>query len=376
MSTSEWTNFISVEAVHAPHLFSTVIGGLGTPLMVVSLRGDVVYANALAAHGWARGARTHEPVRFQALWREGADVVAAVCRTVASQTAWRPFTLHAAADGRRVDLKGCLVRPELGRQPSLIVVMGDPLRRDTFRRRGDGERRSMGEQALRSLSDARRELRLAHMHQREIVHRTKNHLALLGSLVRLAQRNADTDPADALAQFESRIAAMTAVHTVLDRTGRGGHVRADELLGSLCGGLRDAMAGDSVRVVTRLDAVTVDVADAIPLCLVANEAVTNALKHAFPAGRSGRVCVSLSTGAGEQLRLSVRDNGVGAPKVRPSRRGSGSRIIALLADQLGAELASGAASDGGYNVDLVFRPRVFRTHGTAEGAEREPVAAA
>jgi two-component sensor histidine kinase len=81
---------------------------------------------------------------------------------------------------------------------------------------------------------------------------------------------------------------------------------------------------------------------AVPLGLIVNELVTNALKHAFPYDRSGKVLVVLKRGF--SLHLLVEDNGVGCPLHKNERLGS--RLTRLLAEQLGAKLAWEEASPG------------------------------
>ena len=54
---------------------------------------------------------------------------------------------------------------------------------------------------------------------------------------------------------------------------------------------------------------------AVPLSLVVTEAVSNAIKYAFPAGRAGHVGVFL-TSDGTHARLMIEDDGVGIPAGR------------------------------------------------------------
>jgi two-component sensor histidine kinase len=73
---------------------------------------------------------------------------------------------------------------------------------------------------------------------------------------------------------------------------------------------------------------------AIPLGLIVNELVTNSLKHAFPGDRAGTVRVVLSFHT--HLALLVQDDGIGCPT---PKEGVGSRLVQLLAQQLGAKIA-------------------------------------
>jgi two-component sensor histidine kinase len=84
--------------------------------------------------------------------------------------------------------------------------------------------------------------------------------------------------------------------------------------------------------------VPIDVA--IPLGLILNELVSNALKHAFPGERKGSIDVLLCEAGQERITLTVRDDGIGLPAgVRPGETQSlGLELVATLIDQLDAEL--------------------------------------
>ena len=85
-------------------------------------------------------------------------------------------------------------------------------------------------------------------------------------------------------------------------------------------------------------------AQAVPLGLIVNELVTNALKHGFPEGRSGAVKVYLARD-GEHHVLTVEDDGIGtlAPS---SGKGMGHRLVPALTQQLGGEIATEPSSPG------------------------------
>jgi two-component sensor histidine kinase len=84
---------------------------------------------------------------------------------------------------------------------------------------------------------------------------------------------------------------------------------------------------------------------AIPCGLLANELITNALKHAFPDGRSGELRIALQPIAdGQEIRLSVADNGVGLPPdfALGHLTSLGLPVALGLARQLGGQLKIGA----------------------------------
>ena len=85
--------------------------------------------------------------------------------------------------------------------------------------------------------------------------------------------------------------------------------------------------------------------------MIASEALSNAVKHAFPDGRSGLIELRLERSAG-LFELTVRDNGDGlAPTVAPL---SGRALIQTFAQQLGGASYVGPATGGGAEVRVVF----------------------
>jgi len=79
---------------------------------------------------------------------------------------------------------------------------------------------------------------------------------------------------------------------------------------------------------------------AIPCGLIVNELISNALKHAFPGHRGGRILVSFAQEAGSQAVLTVEDNGVGLPEDFSFERSEtlGVQLVSMLAGQLGGRV--------------------------------------
>ncbi len=171
----------------------------------------------------------------------------------------------------------------------------------------------LGAQAATSLENATLEEKEALL--KEVHHRVKNNLQLVTSLLNLqANRIEDKAVAALFADSRDRVRSMALVHENLYRIGNFARVPMRAHLESVCAHLLRAYAshGGAVRLETALDDLKLDLDRAVPCGLIVNELVSNALKHAFPAGRSGVLHVSLAAD-GENGRLSVRDDGVGLP---------------------------------------------------------------
>lgn len=78
-----------------------------------------------------------------------------------------------------------------------------------------------------------------------------------------------------------------------------------------------------------------DVDTAIPVGLIVNELVSNALKYAFPEGQPGCVRLTLEAVGNDMLRLCVADNGIGKSRnATPKGTGFGTQLVELLTRQL------------------------------------------
>jgi two-component sensor histidine kinase len=176
----------------------------------------------------------------------------------------------------------------------------------------------------------------------EVDHRVKNNLQLIASLILLQSRQT----ADEGARFALRavLERVTAVATVHRRLFQGDPLSFDvaDFLRDLTADLAAAAGRDDLEIALDLDQVAIPASSAAAFALVANELLGNALKHAFPARRPGRIAVSLS-GSARACTLTVADNGVGR---RDQPAGFGSTIVKLLCQQLRADLQVAEAQPG------------------------------
>jgi two-component sensor histidine kinase len=102
--------------------------------------------------------------------------------------------------------------------------------------------------------------------------------------------------------------------------------------------------GTSIALITDIDSEPLPIDRAIPLGLIVNELVTNAVKYAFPSETSGTVVVTLKRIPGK-LRLTVTDDGRGADP-RWADSGIGGRLVDAFARQLGGQVARESGNTG------------------------------
>ncbi len=161
------------------------------------------------------------------------------------------------------------------------------------------------------------------LHEKEILlkevhHRVKNNLQVISSLLNL-QSNSIDNPL-ALARFQdsqNRIRSMALIHERLYRSDDLARIDFGPYLHDLAGSLVQTYRRQAQRVELRMSTVRVllDIDTAIACGLIVNELVSNALKHAFPDGRSGQVGVEIQEDRElEQFRLVIWDDGIGIPE--------------------------------------------------------------
>jgi two-component sensor histidine kinase len=133
----------------------------------------------------------------------------------------------------------------------------------------------------------------------------------------------------ALASVADRITAIALAHDQLDPRQGLRMVDVSTYLGAICREMADL--SDEVTIEADLEASTIAIDQAVPLGLVTNELITNALKHAFDG--PGTIRVEFRAGAGvRESMLAVIDDGKG---MGPARPGSfGTSLIEALAAQV------------------------------------------
>ena len=181
----------------------------------------------------------------------------------------------------------------------------------------------------------------------ELYHRLHNNLQLVIGLITFTARNL-ADPG-ARGQLEDLARRVQSLSLLQEQLYRGGDFQRVDIGGFLRRLVDDLLALDGRQVRASLDLAeeVLPVDTAVPLGLIANEVLTNAIKHAFPAGPPGRVGVSLRRLDQGDLVLEVRDDGVGMPAEASEAPGLGIRLVRRLAQQLGADLRIGPMEDGG-----------------------------
>lgn len=219
---------------------------------------------------------------------------------------------------------GYLVKPVEERDLSIAVELA------LYRHRADRELEEKRKRDLVRLeqlvdertSELRRALEEKDSYLHEIHHRVKNNMQVVSSLINIQIRKLDNEEAASkLKDIQNRLMALAFIHEQLYKSKKLTRIRLDRYIRSLASTLYGSygISSDKILLTLDIDEEEAGIDTVIPLSLVVNELISNALKYAFPGGRDGEIRVGLHGETDEkanrkEYRLTVSDNGVGLPE--------------------------------------------------------------
>jgi two-component sensor histidine kinase len=186
---------------------------------------------------------------------------------------------------------------------------------------------------------------------RELEHRVANSLQIIAAIILMKSRLVTSEETRLqLQDAHKRVMSVATVQQYLHVSGAAGPIDMEPYLTKLCESLRSSMIADyrpaALKVIS--DDGSITSREAVSLGLIVTELILNALKHAFPdGGKSDHQITVRFEVAGSNWKLSVADNGIGAPVgvFAQAKSGLGTSIVNALAQQLDArvEVSSGAS---------------------------------
>jgi two-component sensor histidine kinase len=176
---------------------------------------------------------------------------------------------------------------------------------------------------------------------KEIHHRVKNNLEMVKSLLALQSAQLeDSASKEAMLASQNRVQSMGIIHQKLYQGDNLGSIEMKDYFINLSEGILDTFdVEDRVKIECAMDNLELDVDTAVPIGLIVNELLTNALKYAFPNDKKGSIEISLSQSTPELLTLKVADNGIGKEAGKSAEgTGFGTQLIQLLTQQLNGKM--------------------------------------
>jgi two-component sensor histidine kinase len=194
---------------------------------------------------------------------------------------------------------------------------------------------------------------------REMSHRVKNSLTSVVGLLRVQARSAQSrDVKNALEDASLRVATIAQVHDHLWRSSHVGFVELADFMSELCKKLNSTTDGHTLHC--HADPMLISADHAIPLGLLINELVTNAVKYAYPRG-AGKIEINAREVDGH-LQVEVSDRGIGLPDgfdIDQPRDSLGFKVITGLLRQLQGNLtvASNDPTGARFLLNLPILPK-------------------
>ena len=179
---------------------------------------------------------------------------------------------------------------------------------------------------------------------KELHHRVKNNLQVIASLLSLqAKASSDGTVTAVLRESQHRVEAISLIHEQLYQSADLRSVPLAHQANLLMANLFSAFGVDPVRISGKVaicprpdgTPLVLGVDQAIPIGLILNELISNALKHAFPEDRPGLIRIEAQTKE-DRVNLAVVDNGIGVPENLDlgQRKSLGLEIVDILVRQL------------------------------------------
>ncbi len=198
--------------------------------------------------------------------------------------------------------------------------------------------------------DQRKEVLLQEVH-----HRINNNLQIISSLLTLQANNADNEKlTEYLTQSQNRIQSLAAMHELLFDTNSPLEINMNDYLekvldfhrtvsSTMHGKINFKVSVDNVFFPTKL---------AVPLALIVNELVTNAIKYAFDKTMDGLIQIKLKKNINtNNWQLSISDNGKGLPPEGEKRKDSlGLKLVSIMTKQIKGTLTLGNNKGAEFNI--------------------------
>ncbi|WP_373517525.1 sensor histidine kinase [Pricia sp.] len=186
---------------------------------------------------------------------------------------------------------------------------------------------------------------------KEVHHRVKNNLQTISSLLSLQSRSTeDKEVKSLLKSSQNRVISMAMVHEMLYMREDLSKIEYRSYVQELAEYLIRSVKGTSSNITLDIDIpdVKLNIDTAIPLGLLINETVTNALKYGIIDENKGEICIKLRKGDADEFQLNIGDDGIGFAETitYKNSKSLGLKLIHNLARQLQGSIARDFSKNG------------------------------
>ncbi len=192
---------------------------------------------------------------------------------------------------------------------------------------------------------------------KEVHHRVKNNLAIISGLMEMQKYATDNKELHkAFYASQSRIRSIALIHEQLYQLENFSKLDFKVVLENLLRNISDLYAAEEeISHELELETVELNVNQAIPVAMFANEVCVNSYKHAFKNRKSGSLFISLKEN-GERVTLKFMDDGLGMAREfdfdKETSDSLGFQLIKILSQQLNADLKLITKGGTGYILEF------------------------
>ena len=177
----------------------------------------------------------------------------------------------------------------------------------------------------------------------EVNHRVKNNLQMIISLFSLQGESIDDPERIAnLKDIQQRVQSMALIHEKIYNSENIGQINFQKYVKDLIKEIFHSYqtSSCSVKLVLEIEPLSLEINMAIPLALILNELILNALKYAFNEREKGEFILRLKKKSAKQIRITISDDGVGIPESIKiySTKTLGLRLVRVLTQQLNGKV--------------------------------------
>lgn len=191
---------------------------------------------------------------------------------------------------------------------------------------------------------------------KEIHHRVKNNLQIISTLLSMQTRTlSDSKTINAMKESQSRVKTMALIHEKLYQYDNLARINMNDYMRQLSDFLSQTYHSEKdIKVVIESEDISLDIDTAVPLGLITNELLSNALKYAFEDMDKGQISIKLLKDVAGNYTLTVSDTGKGLAKDIDieNSKSLGLKLVRTLTRQINGNLS--ISSNPGATFSIIF----------------------
>ena len=190
-------------------------------------------------------------------------------------------------------------------------------------------------------------------------------MQIISSLLNLqSQYVAKAETVKVLQESQDRVKAMATIYEKLSQSNDLTKINFEDYIQSLIHNLfySHKIKESQINPIIKIEDIMLNIETAIPCGLLISELVSNSLKHAFPEGREGKLCVSIRS-QDNRYELKINDNGIGFPEEIDFKNTNtlGLKLVNTLVKQIDGEITLDRSHGTEYKIifrELEYQKRI------------------